>query len=127
MIIIRQLKSRSNIRIPVKVQGKRVEGIIDTASEVTIISDKFYDSLPTKPSFIKEFTLSTAGRNMSMKGHLLEPTSVIINGLEYKENIYVAPLEDAMLIGIDFMTKHQASIDMKKGHFERINIVLLLV
>ena len=53
------------------VQGNPVEGIVDTASEVTIISDKLYDTLSIKPKVIKEITLYTAGRDMSMKGYLL--------------------------------------------------------
>ena len=65
------------------VQGKAVNGIVDTASEVTILSDKFYDSLPTKPDVIKEITLYTAGRDLSMKGFLLEP--IEIDGLVLKK------------------------------------------
>ena len=97
------------------VQGKAVNGIVDTASEVTILSDKFYDSLPTKPDVIKEITLYTAGRDLSMKGFLLEPTTIEIDGLVFKENLYVAPLGDAMLIGLDLMSKHQVMVDMKSS------------
>ena len=50
---------------------------------------------------------------MSMKGFVLEPTQILINGLEFKENIYVAPLEDAMLLGLDFMSKHKVMVDIK--------------
>ena len=103
------------IKIPVLVQGKQVEGIVDTASEVTIISDKLFDALPDKPSILKSITLYTAGRDMSMKGYLLEPTELVIGGLVFQENLYVAPLEDDMLIGLDFMSKHKAMVDMKQG------------
>jgi hypothetical protein len=98
------LKSRSSIEIPIKLQG-------------VTVSDKVYDSLPTKPSIIKHITLHTAGRNMSMKGHLLEPISVEIMGLQFSESVYVAPIEDAMLIGLDFMSKYQAEIDVKQRMF----------
>ncbi|KAK3099798.1 hypothetical protein FSP39_009765 [Pinctada imbricata] len=50
-----------------------------------------------------------------MKGYLVEPTSLEINGKVYKESIYVAPLEDTMLIGLDFMSKYQVTLDMKEG------------
>ena len=49
-LIMRQLKSKSSIMIPIRVQGITVDGITDTASDVTIISDKVYNSLPVKPS-----------------------------------------------------------------------------
>ena len=45
-LIIRQLKSKSSIMIPILVQEITVDGIINTASEVSIISDKVYNSLP---------------------------------------------------------------------------------
>ena len=92
-----------------------MEGIIDTASQVTIISDQLYDTLSPTTGKVREFTLCTAGRNLSMKGYLVEPTSLEINGKVYKESIYVAPLEDTMLIGLDFMSKYQITLDMKKG------------
>ena len=115
-IIIRQLKSSSNLKINVLLHGKEVDAILDTASQVTIISDEFYNTLSDKPEKVRAFTLCTAGRNMAMKGYLLEPVQLEINGNVYKESIYVAPLEDAMLIGLDFMSKHQTTLDIKQGH-----------
>ena len=93
--------------IPIRVQGITVDGIIDTASDVTIISDKVYNSLPVKPSIVKSIALHTAGRDMSMKGYLLEPMTIDIKGLQFNESLYVAPIEDPMLIGLDFMSKYQ--------------------
>ena len=86
------------------VQGITVDGIIDTASEVTIISDKVYNSLPIKPSIVKSIAL-------------IEPITIDIKGLQFNESLYVAPTEDAMLIGLDFMSKYQDEIDMKQGLF----------
>ena len=45
-LAIRQIQSMSNILINVLVQGKQVEGIVDMASQITINSDKLYNSLP---------------------------------------------------------------------------------
>ena len=59
---ILQLKSSSMVRVPVCVHGRSVNAIIDTASEVTLISDKFYSSFENKPPVEKEFTLFAAGR-----------------------------------------------------------------
>ena len=50
-----------------------------------------------------------------MKRFLLEPTTIEIDGHVFKENLYVAPLRDAMLIGLDFMSKHQVMVDMKSS------------
>ena len=102
---MRQLKSKSSIMIPILVQGITVGGIINTASEVSIISDKVYNSLPIKPSIVKSIALHSAGRDMSMEGYLIEPITIDIKGLQFNESLYVAPIADAMLIGLDFHVK----------------------
>jgi hypothetical protein len=106
----------SNILINVLVQGKHVESIVDMASQVTINSDKLYNSLPNKPVKMKGFTLFTAGKDMPMIGYLLEQREIKINDLLCNENIYVAPLKDAMGIGLDFMTKHKTAFNTNKGY-----------
>ena len=41
-----------------------------------------------------------------------------MKGLQFNdESLYVGPIEDAMLIGLDFMSKYQIEIDMKEGLF----------
>ncbi|XP_033753166.1 uncharacterized protein LOC117336666 [Pecten maximus] len=116
-LVIRQLESSSMIEIPVSVQGKQINAIIVTASEVTLISDRVYRALETKPGIKAEFTLRGAGREMEMIGYLLDTTSIDIDSLEFKENLYVALIEDDMLIGLDFMTKHKATLNMKENSF----------
>jgi hypothetical protein len=32
------------------------------------------------------------------------------------ENIYIAPLKDAVLIGLDFMSKHKTALSINKGY-----------
>lgn len=54
---------------------------------------------------------------MAMKGYLIEPTCIEIGGLKFKENLHVAPIEDAMLLGLDLMTKYNATVDLSKGLF----------
>ena len=66
---------------------------------------------------MKSIALHTAGRDMSMKGYLIEPMTIDIKGLQFNESLYVAPIEDAMLIGLDFLSKYQVEIDMKQGLF----------
>lgn len=39
------------------------------------------------------------------------------NGPKSKEHLHVAPIEDAMLLGLGFMTRHKATVDLDKGLF----------
>ncbi|XP_033750574.1 uncharacterized protein LOC117334856 [Pecten maximus] len=104
------------IVIPVLVHGKKINAIIDTASEVKLISDKVYQGLQDPPVVIEEFTLRGAGKEMEMKGCLLDLARLELDGLSFQE-MYVAPIEGDMLIGLDLMAKHKASVDMKENTF----------
>jgi hypothetical protein len=93
-----------------------VEGIIGMTSHVNIISDTFYNSLPNKPVKMNEFTLFTDDTCMSIKGYLLEPTEIKISDLLFNENIDAAPFEEAMQIGLDFMSKHKTTLNINEGY-----------
>ena len=60
--------------IPILVHGITVDGITDTASEVTIISRKVHNSLPIKPSIGKSIALHTARKDM--EGYLIEHITI---------------------------------------------------
>ena len=62
-ITVRQLRSGSLFRVPILVQGVQTSAVIDTAAEVTIISDKLYETFQNKPKMMKEVVMNTAGRN----------------------------------------------------------------
>ncbi len=93
-------------KVPVEVQGYRTSAIIDTAAEITIISDRVYHKLANPGSVIHKVTLNTAGRELQMKGFVVGPLTLTLGGQEFQENVYVAPIEDDMLLGLDFLRRH---------------------
>jgi len=117
VITIRQMCSNAMFRIPVSVGGETVKAVIDTAAEVTIISDQLYDSLGKKPTIMKRVILNTAGREMRMKGFVVGPVQLCIGNKTFNENVYVAPIEDQMLLGIDLMKKWKVGINIKDAKF----------
>ncbi|KAK3108384.1 hypothetical protein FSP39_020247 [Pinctada imbricata] len=56
-----------------------------------------------------------------MKGYMVEKQPINISGLEFKVSFYVAPIEDDMLIGLDFMSSHKATINMDQGYLNICN------
>ncbi|KAH3848766.1 hypothetical protein DPMN_091146 [Dreissena polymorpha] len=55
-------------RIPLKLQNIETNAVIDTAADVTVISDRMFHRLPKPPRVIKKLRLNAAGRDMSMSG-----------------------------------------------------------
>lgn len=113
IITVCQLRSSSMLRVPITVNGRDMAAVVDTAAEVTIISDSVYRSLPVKPNSLKSIKLHTAGKDMSMIGFVVGPVTVELGNQCFQELIYVAPIEDDMLLGINFMSKHGINLDLK--------------
>ena len=107
-----QTKSWAVFKLDVDVEGHRVQAVVDTAAEVTLISDRLFHTLNPPPPFIRPCKIATAGRELSMDGGVVGPVRLKLGDRECTENIYVAPLEDEMLLGFDLLTKYGANIDM---------------
>ena len=115
IVYVRKVQSSLMLQVPVHIQGQSFNAIIDTAAEVTLLSDKVYHELQNKPTKIRRFILNGAGRDMQMTGHKLEPTAFNLGLFEFKDTIHVAPIQDKMLIGLDFLNRHNAKINISAG------------
>ena len=117
-VTVCMLKSVSKFTVPMQVDGVAVEAVLDSAAEVTIISDKIYESLLTPPKKLYDVRLDTAGRQLSMNGFVAGPVKLQIGQSTYEGPVYVAPIEQDMLFGLDIMRKGSAIIDMGRGVFQ---------
>ena len=93
----------------------KVNAIIDTAFEATIISYEVYQELHTKPSKIRSFSVHEAGKEMYTTGHILEHTEFQLGLFSFRETLHVAPIQDQMLKGLDFLKCHNAKINTSIG------------
>ena len=126
-VVVLQVTSSSMFRVQFHLQNVPIKAVIDTAAEVTIISDKLYQNLPEKPSVIRKVKMNTAGRDLSMTGCVCGPFSLILGGLNFFENVYVAPIQDDMLLGLDFMRKHKVLVNIPEEHISMGDIVIPMV
>ena len=119
-IQINQLRSASMIQIPVMLGGIPIEAVVDTAAEVTIISDRVYKELNWTGPIIKQVLLQIAGRELKIKGFIIRPLALQIGSHVYEEEVYVAPIEDKMLLGLDFLRRNKISINLgqEEGYLE---------
>ena len=77
-----------------------------------------YNSIDTKPKVYKNLTLYAAGRDMRMNGYKLGPIEIQMKAMKFIEVVIVAPIEDDMLLGLDFLVKHSAQIDLETNTFK---------
>ncbi|CAG2188812.1 unnamed protein product [Mytilus edulis] len=97
-----------------KVQGQSVISVVDTAAEVTIISDKVFESFIKKPPIKRKTTMQAAGRGMHMDAFVVGPVELKIGERTYRTDIYVAPIDNDMLLGLDFLVRAKVILDCRK-------------
>ena len=106
-----------SLSIPVKVNGVEVPAaIVDSAAQITIISTDLYHSLPNPPEVLHTVFLrgisNTQGR---VKAHKLKDLNITIGNQIFPWTVYVAPITDQFLLGLDFLLHKSCQIDMKSG------------
>jgi hypothetical protein len=109
-----QLGPSAMLRLSVKVQEQPVVCVVDSAAEVTITSDNFFQSLERKPPTKRKTTMHAAGRGMRMDAFVAGPFDLKVGSTTYRTDIYVAPIDDDMLLVLDFIFKSKAILDCAK-------------
>ena len=100
------------LSVPVSLQDVKLLAVIDTAAEVTIISDSIFRELQPTPPYLKKVILDTAGRDLRMDGFVVGPVALKLGEITFPEAVYVAPIQDDMLLGLDFMLRHGVDIKL---------------
>ncbi len=107
VINVNQLRTDSTLKVATILNNSISLGaVVDTAAQVTILSDKIYEELDPKPRVKKQIVLQTAGRQLKITGHVVGPLTIQLGRKDYTEDVIVAPIQDDMLLGLDFMLKH---------------------
>ena len=89
--------------IPVSIHGMVVDAVVDTAAEITIISQRVYKSLKPRPGGCKEMNVRLAGDGASMAAGFFSEVEIGICEYQCHHPVYVAAFEDYTLLGIDFL------------------------
>ena len=111
-VIICQLKSSSCFSVPLSIEGIHIHATIDSAAEVTIISDRVLAKFTSPPPIIRSLTFNTAARDSKMSGKLVGPVDIQLGSHTFHDFIFVAPIVDDMLLGLDLMKKYGFLIDI---------------
>ena len=114
-VTVLKLSNWVMFRVPVEVQGMQLQAVVDTAAQVTLVSEEFYKSLDPAPPIRKEVVMNTAGKGMQMNEYIAGPFQVVLGTHQFSVEIYVAPIEEDMLLGLDFLKANGVSLHLRKG------------
>lgn len=72
-------------------------------AEISIISDKIQALLDPQHKTLQPFAMDTASSDI-----LLAPIEIQLRSKTFTEHVHVAPIEDDMLTGLDFLKSYGA-------------------
>jgi hypothetical protein len=68
-----------------------------------------------KPPIKQYVTMTQAGENAKMNGFIIGPVEMQLGSTGYCGDLYVVPLQDQMLLGMEFLHRRKARLDMENG------------
>ncbi|XP_061180635.1 uncharacterized protein LOC133189248 [Saccostrea echinata] len=74
-----------------------------------------YKSLRPQPEIVRDTNVKLAGEGAGMTAQYLGHLNLRIGDYDFVHPIYVAPLQDEMLLGIDFLRAHGAEVSCEAG------------
>ena len=101
--------------VGLEVQGTLLEAVVDTGAEVIVLCTQVYDQLKMKPTIKRHVKMMLAGDDARLRGFVAGPFDVRVGWGTHKLDLYVAPLKDPMLLGMDFLHDRRAKLDLEDG------------
>ncbi|KAH3834917.1 hypothetical protein DPMN_108250 [Dreissena polymorpha] len=113
---VSQLGSAAQFRLKVQVGDVMVDAVVDSAAEVSRISDRVYQAMKQPPPKRRDVKLLITGRDASMQVFVVGQIKLKIGNCWYQEHLYVAPTDVDMLLGFDIlMNPGRAIINMAEA------------
>ena len=106
------------VKVPIRIFGQNVLAVIDTGAEVTVMCERLLKSLPTNEcTDLSESRISLiaaeSSKTITTSGKLL--ADIIIGNNHLKWPVYIAPIQDDILLGCDLFDAYDMTLSMKSG------------
>ncbi len=89
-----------------------LHAVVDTGATKTIISEETFRQMKKPMAINKVVNMKLAGKDQSLQAKRIGPVEIKLhNNITFQTMVYVAPIEDAMLMGMDTLTFLKAKLD----------------
>ena len=91
--------------VPIKVKNVECQAVIDTAAQVTVISNRIFRKMKCQPQVQEDVILKDATALNNIPAQLVKSVNFSLGDRIYNWNSYVALLSDEVILGIDFFER----------------------
>ena len=116
-VMVRTGSDRCTLVIDMTINNHYVEAVVDSGTQVSVLSRKFYDSLSCRPKPVESIRLKGASASGVMVGCRVDGVEVDLGDGHgnYSMTMYVANITDNCILGLDYLKARKAVIDLSQG------------
>ena len=101
--------------IPILIQDLSISATLDTGAQMSIMKESVFNQLSPKPDLVEPVRLNLAGRNSYMPAYMSSPVPFKIGNTEFRHPFLIAPIGDALLLGMDVFKPNGIKLDFESN------------
>ena len=117
-ILVRSVARGPSLVVPAVLYGHYVNAVVDSAAQVTVISEEQYQSLGVKHKVWEVVRLRGAAKEGTMEAKLIRGVAMVIGERSFRLDMYIAPITDPFILGLDFLLQHECKVDFHRCTIE---------
>ena len=94
------------------VNNKEILGVVDIAAQVSVINSSLFEQIVPRPKLQGRIILKGADKFSEIEAKLAEQIKIQIGNIFINWNMVVADITDSVILGIYFLEKNRAVIDL---------------
>ena len=98
--------------IKLDVNNKEILGVVETAAQVSVINSSLFEQIVPRPKLQGQMILKGADTLSESEAKLAEKIKIQIGSTFINWNMVVADITDNVILGIYFLEKNRAVIDL---------------
>ena len=116
---LREVKMRaaepgSSLLVPLKLNGFKILAVVDSAAQVTVVSQATWKKMRRPQKATETVLLQGAAQDSEMEAQVVKDVCLGIGGHDHRWTVYIAPIHDNMILGLDFLRAVGCTVDLAR-------------
>lgn len=111
---MREADPGTSLLIPLQLNNHKLLAVVDSAAQVTVVSQGIWKQMKRPQQVAETVLLQGAAKGSSMEAQVVKDTHLQIGGNKHLWTVYVAPIQDDMILGLDFLRAVGCTVDLAR-------------